>query len=210
MRTLTLPHKDARRLLNRRVQLLVLTRTLKPGTYEIHDQLISERNRAHVKANRQDLTTDSKIVTLEVGRREIRPLWHLGLQAVRQAGFQTQRDFYDHWLDLKGHVPDVEVNLYPVRYVDPGRYLHEKVHRGYTTNPALGARGEFQALSVTELEELTARSKARWESEKANLRVMSQARSIAARIRYAAREGNSEAIKHLQGELAELQASMEN
>lgn len=161
---LILPHADITRVVNRNASRLISTRTLKRGAYQLQDAHIVDRNARYRKDGRWDLHYDPGVVTVEISEVASTTLMALDLGVVRAAGFKTQRDFYDDWLERRGWVdPDLEIRVYRFSLTEPVRMLHRNVHRGYTTNTADAARDEPSALSVSELRRYA--DTARWRDD---------------------------------------------
>lgn len=202
---LVLRHADVQRIVNRSASLLILTGTVRPGTCQIQDALIVRRNERHRKAGRFDLQTDPIIRTVEITHVDTVRLIDLDLAIVRAAGFKIQRDFYDDWLERRGHIdPSLEVRVCRFVTVEPVRMLHRRVHRGYTTNPALAAHGEPAALTAGELAKLSNAATQRYERERRLELGRRQAESIKARRRLAEARGDYAEAVRLTEDLADL------
>lgn len=200
---LTLRHHDIRRLVERKAQCLVLSRRLALGAVAINDARVEHRNNQARRQNRPDLQQDSHVMTVEIDdRREMR-LMDLTLGIVMSAGFKTQRDFFDDWLQRRRWIDcELQVFVHSFHLVSDARYLHVRVHRGYASSPSLAVKGEPEALSKDELEELSRR--ARWRREQ-NEEFQRQARrSIGLRAKDAAVRGDVRTFGALAGELAAL------
>lgn len=201
-RSLTLPHEAAKRLFSS--SLLIVARDVKVGSYEVHDALVARRNR------RRTERSEAKIATIHVSDVQAVALMDLDLRRVRAAGFKTQRDFYEDWLERHGLIESaLQVSVCRFAFEEQPRMLHAKLHRGYTTNPAEAARDEPSALSSSELKLLTGRARARFEREQRQELLRRQVRALNARIRDAARRGDVEAFRVAERDLARLRAMAE-
>lgn len=203
---LTLRHHDIRRLVEHKAHCLVLSRRLALGAVAINDARVEHRNNQARRQNRPDLQQDSHVMTVEIDdRREMR-LMDLTLGIVMAAGFKTQRDFFDEWLQRRRWIDcELQVFVYSFHLVSDARYLHVRVHRGYTSYPSLAARGEPEALSKDELEELSRRARQRQEQDEAFQR--QARRSIGLRAKDAAVRGDLKTFGALSAELAALCAA---
>lgn len=201
---LEIPHADAQRVL-KGASVLIVTRSVKPGAYELQDALIVRRNARYRRDGRHDLQASPDVASIVVKTVDEMRLMDLDLAIVRAAGFKTQRDFYDDWYQRRGWIDgETLVRVCRVRIVEPVRMLHQRVHRGYTTDPTRAARDEPSALSASELRELAGAAHRRYEREHAAEIQRRELVSLMARWRQAAKAGNyAEAIR-LSRQLARL------
>lgn len=187
---LEIPHADAQRIL-KGASTLIVTRSVKPGAYDLQDALIVRRNARYRKDGRHDLQASPDVTSIVVKAVDEMRLMDLDLAIVRSAGWKAQRDFYDDWYQRRGWIDgETLVRVCRVRIVEPVRMLHRRVHRGYTTDPAKAVRDEPSALSASELRELAGAAHRRFEREHARElrdRAMS---SLKARRRQAEKAGN--------------------
>lgn len=160
---LILRHADITRVVNRNASRLILTRNMKLGSYELQDDHVVRRNERYRKDGRWDLMYDPGVVTIEISEITSMTLMDLNLAIVRAAGFKTQREFYDAWVEHRSINPATQVRVCRFMLIEPVRMLHRNVHRGYTTNPGLAARDEPSALSVSELKRYA--DTARWRDD---------------------------------------------
>lgn len=90
----------------------------------------------------------ARILILEV---EMKPLMQFGYHDARREGFLTQRDFFDYWLSLYGHV-NTDLHVWVINFQleqDAARFLTPAARprgtvRGYTTK-------ERDALELVEV-----------------------------------------------------------
>lgn len=161
---LLLPHDTIRRILNHNTRLLIHTRHLKPGEYQVQDEGLEQRNRQHRQEGRDDLQSDPNVVSIVITHVQRTTLLDIDLAMARAAGYRTQRDFYDAWLERRRVIiPGLEVLVHAFRLAETPRYLHERVHRGYTSDPARAARGEPEALDAMDLRRYA--DTARWRDD---------------------------------------------
>jgi hypothetical protein len=161
---LVLRHADITRIVNRNATRLIVTRSIKVGVYELHDQHVVRRNERYKKQGRWDLQYDPAVVSINVEAVERIRLGDLTLGVVRAAGYRTQREFYDDWLATKRWIdPDAQVRVARFMLVEAVRMLHRNVARGYTTNPREAVRDEPSALSESELKRYA--DTARWRDD---------------------------------------------
>ena len=206
---LVLPHSDVRRILERHATALVATSRPKRGGYIVQDALTVRRNERMRRSGRSDQQQDPDVFAVEVTESAPRALSDVDYSMVRACGFKTQRDFFDDWLERRRAIdPHQDVFVVRFRLVDQPRFLHHKIHRGYTTNPGAAARGEPEALSADELNQLASRNRARLERERRDELCRQQARSISLRLRHAAKEGRPDEVLALRSELERLAARM--
>ena len=161
---LLLPHATIRRILDRNTSRLILTRHVKPGEYQVQDEGLERRNREHRAKGRDDLQHDPDVVSIVITHVHKITLLDVDLALARAAGFKTQRDFYDDWLIRRRViVPDLEVMVHAFGLAETPRYLHARVHRGYTSDPLRAARGEPEALDPMDLRRYA--DTARWRDD---------------------------------------------
>ena len=162
---LVLRHADITRIVNRNATRLIVTRSIKPGVYELHDQHVVRRNERYKKQGRWDLQYDPAVVSINVEAVVAQALKHLDLSDVRGAGYKTQREFYDYWYETHRRYIDPWTLVRVARFhlVEPVRMLHRNVARGYTTNPREAVRDEPSALSESELKRYA--DTARWRDD---------------------------------------------
>jgi hypothetical protein len=135
--------REIRRLLERRATVLVLGRELTPDTY---------------------LLGDEDGVTIRVTGVRRCALRDLDFPACRAAGHRTQRDFFDAWYERHGIIdPDRVVTVAVFVLAEDARWLHRRVHRGYTHDPAESA-DYVQALDRADLERYA--DSARWRDDR--------------------------------------------
>lgn len=198
---LALLHSHTRRILSQHATKLILTRRLPLGEQEIHDALIIRRNERHRRNGRPDLQQDPHVITVRLESRVSQPLLDLELMTVRQAGYPTLEDFYQDWLQRRRRIDtQQQVYVHVFQPIEQARYLHVRIHRGYTSDPAQAAWNEPQALSSVELDDLAAHSRLRdWD------RIMAQqGRSIGLRVKQAAKTRDFSAFNELACELERL------
>jgi excisionase family DNA binding protein len=149
---LVLPHQQIGRILNRRADRLIVTCHVRLGGYDVQDALTLRRNERRRRAGRISELEDPTVFAIEIIHIDETALADLDLRTVRGAGYETQRDFYDDWLRRRRHIdPGQPVRVCAFAFQARERYLHQRIHRGYTENPAHAAPGEAAALSVGEL-----------------------------------------------------------
>lgn len=202
---LVLSHPQVRRIMDRNATSLILSRRLPLGEIDIHDSLTLQRNQRHRKSGRVDLQEDPLVMTVEIADREPMPLMELTLKMVRGAGHKTTEDFYCDWIERRRKIDvELQVYVYGFQRVSTARFLHVRVHRGYTSNAAQAARGEPEAISSDELEKLSRRQ------HRVDEDFLRQARrSIGLRAKEAAQRGDLVAYNALSSELALLVGSSE-
>ena len=195
---LVLRHADITRIVNRNATRLIVTRSIKTGVYELHDQHIVRRNERYKKQGRWDLQYDPSVVSINVEAVERLRLGDLTLGVVRGAGYRTQREFFDDWLSARRHIdPDAQVRVARFMLVEAVRMLHRNVARGYTTNPREAVRDEPSALSESELKRYA--DTARWKDlvRKREEREDKQLSARVSDLERRGREGDAEAQRHL-------------
>lgn len=208
---LVLPHAQVRRILDRKANRLIVTRQIKQGTYDVQDALAARRLDRYLKGPRMgEPPPSASVFAITVTEVWETTLTGLDFATIRAAGFKTQRDFYDEWIEWRRHIdPDELVRVCAFGFTDPGRFLHAKVHRGYTTNPAESARGEPQALSSGELKELAGDAARRFDRQRREEIRRRQARSLAQRLKLATAKGDSREMRALSREIDRLAAEQE-
>lgn len=138
---LVLPHPDAVRVL--KASTLILTRQVEFDVYEIHDGLTVRRNTRLRRDGRFDEQADPLVATIRFEQITETTLIGLDLKTIRSAGWKTQRDFYDDWLDRRHHIdPDEVVRACRFVHTEADRFLDRRLHRAYTTDPARAVIGE--------------------------------------------------------------------
>jgi hypothetical protein len=195
---LVLRHADITRIVNRNATRLIVTRTIKPGIYTIHDQHVVRRNDRYKKQGRWDLQHDPSVVAINVETVERLRLGDLTLGIVRGAGYRTQREFYDDWYETHRTIdPESQVRVARFMLVEAVRMLHRNVARGYTTNTRDAVRDEPSALSESELKRYA--DTARW-GDLVRKRKEHEDKQLSARVsdlERRAREGDAQAQRHL-------------
>jgi hypothetical protein len=200
---LVLPHQQIKRMLDRHADQLILTARVRPGSYQIQDALIQRQNDRRRRAGRHAEQADPTVLRIRIIDVSELRLIDVDLGIVRRAGYKTQRDFYQDWLERRRHIdPDTPVRVCKFTHEAGERYLHQRVHRGYTDEPAQGARGEPAALSAAELAGLARGAARRLEQQRAAELAHQRARSIGIRIKEAARRHDSTAYAILAAEFA--------
>lgn len=188
---IVMPHAHIRRMIDRSATLLVLTRKVtlsrvKPNIHEVHDALIIRKNRERSRNERPDLQESSLVLTIEILSVETKKLAELDLLAARAAGFRTTDELREDWVVRHRTEIDLELEVHLATFTAiTGRYLHKKVHRGYTTDPTHAAEGEPQALSAGELEEMSEVARDRYRLLHAEEIAKREARSLANQLREA-------------------------
>ena len=192
---LALHHDDARRI--HRATVLIVTRQIKPGTYDVADALIVRQNERRRKIGQEDIA-DATIATIIITTIEERQLIDLDLRTVRAAGWKTQRDFYEEWLRRRGEIdPYRTVKVCAYSLTERLRLLHKRVARGYTSNSAEAAAGEPEALSASDLAKLCQRARERHDQR---TRAQREATPLADRVLELQRRsdtGDRQAQRHL-------------
>lgn len=202
---LVLPHPQVRRILDKRAACLIITRKIKVGTYDVQDALVVRRNERFRKKGHFEQMTNPSVFAITITEITKTPLGNLNLPTVMAMGFKTQRDFYDDWLERHRYLDLSEpVSVCRFGFADQGRYLHGSVHRGYTTIPAEGAKGEPQALSAAELKELAGAATRRYEREHREEIRAQRARSVMKAIRKAEQNGDVSELRSLRAQLDRL------
>jgi hypothetical protein len=203
---LVLRHADVQRAVNRRAGRLILTGSVKRGICELQDALIVRRNERYRKNGRSDLQQDPTVATIAITEIDQLRLVDVDLGIIRAAGFKTQRDFYDDWLQRRSFIDlELEVRVCRFSMAEPVRLLHRRAHRGYTSDPRLAAQGEPEALSREDLSKLSNAATQRYEREHAQEIARRQANSIRARRRDAERRGEWRQAIKLTEQLADLE-----
>jgi hypothetical protein len=203
---LVLRHADVKRVANHNASLLVLTGSIRLGMCELQDALIVRRNERYRKDGRFDLQQDPAIRTIAITKIDQLRLMDVDLGIIRAAGFKTQRDFYDDWLQRRSFIdPELEVRVCRFSMAEPVRLLHRRAHRGYTSDPRLAAQGEPEALSREDLSKLSNAATQRYEREHAREVARRRAASIRARRRDAERRGEWRMAIKLTEQLADLE-----
>jgi hypothetical protein len=204
---LVLPHAHVARILKHNASRLIVTSRIRTGSYDVQDALTVRRNDRKRKAGRFSEQEHPSVFAIKITDICEFALVELDLGIVRAAGFRTQRDFYDDWLERRRWIcPDEPVRVCAFVFEAPERYLHRRVHRGYTTNPADGAKGECAALSASELRDLSAGAAKRLERERRQETMTQRARSLQIRLKDALKRQEVEEARRLSLELADLLA----
>lgn len=183
---LVLPHRHIRLILDRSATLLVLTRALKLDTYEVHDALTIRQNQRHKRGGRHELQDDPFVFSIEISDIQTTQLFELDLKTVRSTGHRTLEDFYLDWLSRRQQALNVDVSLYTFEILADVRYLHERVHRGYTRDPLQAPINDREpTLTADELNDLVADSHARYQADHAEELQRREAKSLANQLREA-------------------------
>lgn len=195
---LVLARPAVRRLTERKATVLIFSRHRSLGRYEIQDALTVQRNEKAKRRGRIDLMEDPHVMTIELDSVREVGLLDLAFTDIRRAGFRTSEDFYLDWLHRHKRVdPDRKAFIYGLHLVDDVRFLHTRVHRGYTSNPGLAVRGEPEALSQHDLDQL-----AKKRAQRDALFDERATRSIKLRAKRIIEHGDPEALISLARELA--------
>jgi hypothetical protein len=165
---------------------------------EIHDGDVTKKNAAARRRGRSDLQADPLLLTVQIEETEsVDKAADVDFRTIHRAGFRTTEEFQQDWLaSCRRTLEDVAL-IHRFRLVDDVRFLHQRVHRGYTSDPSRAAFGEPEALSAHDLELLERKRVQRDEDF-----VRSAQRSIGLRARQAAARGDVVAWKALGEELA--------
>lgn len=199
----TLTHRAVRRLVEGKASVLILDSEWKIGRYDIADAAILRRNRRLRECGRFEEQEDETVLSIELRSHHRCPLLELDFKTIHRAGFRTSEDFYVDWREGRRRVDDdAQVNVYGFVAVAQERFLHTRVHRGYTSDPSLAARGEPEALSTDDLERVTRR----WQQPTETATARAQ-RSIALRAKGAALRGDAAGLTILAAELAGIVAA---
>jgi hypothetical protein len=195
---LTLRHSTVRRVLERRPASLILTRKPQLEIYQVHDQLTVVRNQRRRSAGRHDQLEDPLIFTVAIQSVVALGLVELDQLLVRSAGFQTTEDFFLDWLSGHRRI-DVRAEVFVCGFtlVEDARFLHERISRGYTPDPARSVRGEPQALGRGDLESLRRSEEHRRE-----------VRSLANRLREAGHRRDVDGLAAVRQDLGVLEAAL--
>lgn len=187
-----------RRIIDRHAALLIHPRKLGLGRTEIHDSYIRRANVQAKRRGRSDLQEEELALTVEIDSCETQGILDLTFPTIHRAGFAETADFYVDWLRFKKRIDlDAKVYVYSFHPVDDVRYLHQRVHRGYTSDLSKAVWGEPEALSRRDLELLERRRRTQDEEF-----TRAAKRSIGLRGQQAARAGNVEEWQRLGAELA--------
>jgi hypothetical protein len=198
---LVLPHDHVKRIIDRGAQILIMSRKLELGPTEIHDALILRRNERHRRDGRHDRQENPCVLTIDVTATYPSQLLQLPYATIRRAGYKTSEDFYTDWIWRRRRIIiDLPVSICEFQLAEEVRYLHQKIHRGYTTNPALAVDRDAPALSESELVTVADFARRRQERDLA----AQHARNISIRLRDAARRGDVTEYAKLSNELAML------
>jgi hypothetical protein len=144
MSQLTLPAPLIRRILERSPTVILHRREIKPGTFEVHNQHTIRTNSSRTRAGMVHLIEDSFVMIIEIGAVSEVPWAGVDQKLVRAAGFKTTDEWRETQLVRKG-----SAWACVFRVAEDARWLHRKISRGYTRNPALGL--PEQALDEADL-----------------------------------------------------------
>jgi len=200
---IVLPHPSIRRILERKPTTLLLSRRASAGTYEIHDALTVRRNKDHCANGRPDRQSNPLVFEIEISAIETKPLADLDLATIRSAGYKTSDELRQEWhgRPLK---PTLLIHVCSFRIIE-ARYLHKQIDRGYTTDPAQAVQDEPQALSAHELNQLATVAAARRANERRDEITQQRMRSLAIRLKEAARRGDLKAAAAIRRDLEQLE-----
>lgn len=181
-----LPYREIRRLISTRASALIVTRELKPEIYAL-----------------EDCKHGDEIACVRVcGVRRI-ALGEVDYPTVRSNGYKTQRDFYDAWYQRHDIIrPRRPVTVAVFVLVEDARWLHKRVHRGYTRNPALATSDHAQALDEADLERYANDAALRRERERREELRRARARSLGIRIKQALLAADHAEVDRLIAEIA--------
>jgi hypothetical protein len=193
-----LPRGHIRRILTSHSTVLILTRGLALEVREVHDARTIQHNDRCRRKGRPDLQHDPLVFTIEVRSVAEVLLTELTLVTIRAAGYRTTEEFDQYWVARRRVVPE-EVFVHWFQMVEDARFLHARVERGYTSDPARSVAGEPQALSPRDLASVQHQS-----VEQRAEAMRQRGRSIGLRLKEAARAGNFGAYAGLSDELAQL------
>ena len=185
---LVLPHVYVRRVLDRRASVLILTRRVSPGIYEIHDAQRVGRNRAHCRNGRPDLQTDPAVLTIEVVAVERYRAGDLPILLLRQAGYKTSDEFRGDWIARRRTFDAGREVLVCAFRITGDRYLSIRPEHGYTSDPAQAAQGENGPIAALDQETLNRYARSAFERDDALRReriraAANHARAVMAQLR---------------------------
>lgn len=196
---LILNHHAIKRLMNHRTSVLIFARKLRLGRYEVHDSRILRRNDQVRKRGRMDLQEDPFALTVSIESQKPVQFENIDFPTLVRAGFKTTEEFHNDWTLRRRRVDDGTVYVHSFHVVDETRFLHVRVHRGYTSDPTLAVRGEPEALSHSDLTALARRR------QKHDEEFVKRARqTIGIRAKQAAAVGDITAFAALQSELVAI------
>lgn len=180
---LVLQHSDIRRMLVPKTQLLILSRALDQDAYEVHDAKVVRDNLRHKRRGMDELQQDPAVFLVEIADVDERRLLDLDLATLSLAGFEDFEDFYVEWLRRRRDlVLNLEVKLYTFEIVN-ALYLDQRVHRGYTRNPAHAVPDEPPVVDPAQLERYADDARERFETEHADEIAKRAAASRARRLK---------------------------
>lgn len=201
---IVLSHRAVRRLVENKASVLIQERERRLGRWDVADAEIRKRNGRLCDRGRPEEQEDEIVLSIELMSHDRCPLLELDFKTIHRAGFRTSEDFYTDWRESRRRVDDdAQVNVYGLRMVAQERFLHSQLHRGYTSDPSLAARGEPEALSEDDLDRVTARWRQPTETG-----VHRMQRGIALRAKHAALRGDPAGLLMLAAELAALTATV--
>jgi hypothetical protein len=180
MSQLTLPAPLIRRILERSPTVILHRKPIRPGSFEVHNQHTIRTNTARTKKGMVHLIEDTFVLVIEIGAVSEVPWEQVDQKLVRAAGFKTT----DEWKTTQLRPGLVWACVF--RVAEDARYLHRRISRGYTRNPALGL--PEQALDEADLTRYSSEAWVRQAARKVEER---EAKSLAERVRELEREASA-------------------
>lgn len=225
-----LPNRHIAQLLDRNATTLIMGRALRlgpatpvtdandrvvgttgpqPQLYEVHNTLVIRRNLRHCRNHAPDLQENPHVLTIEIDAVSPVKLADVGDLAARSAGYHHVDQMLDDWRRRHQRI-DLErtVHVHHFRIVE-ARYLHEKVHLGYTHDPSRGAAGEPEALSEQDVEQMATANRQRFELERADHIQRRRAKSLAVRLKHAIATDDDTALAEVQAEIEQLRQRLQ-
>lgn len=191
-----LPPAHIRRILDRGATCLILTRQVQNRRYIIEDASVNRRNTQHARLGRRDLSTDPEAFIIEILGILTLPLSMLGYNACRDAGYRSQREFFDEWYARHGWIdPDQTVNVCHFQIVEDTRYLGST--RDYTRNQHDSIDPEAPALDKADLERYAGAARQRHEQRQQRILLSTPLHERVRILEQRARDGEQEARRHL-------------
>lgn len=200
---LVLHHDDAQRIAHATV--VILTRKIEVGVYDIVDALVIRQNERRRKIGAQD-AGDATVAHIEITTITVTTLGALDLAAIKQAGWKDRGHLHQSWA-RRGRSTDAQapIKVCAFQPAEPApRLLTAKPPYGYTTNPARAAIGEPECVPAADLRELATENTRRYEREHNDDLRRRRAQSIAQLAKDAARRSDIQQARALHAEVNRL------
>lgn len=203
---LVLHHDDAQRIAHATV--VILTRKIEVGVYDIVDALVIRQNERRRKIGAQD-AGDATVAHIEITTITVTTLGALDIAAIKQAGWKDRAHLIQSW-ERRGRSTDAQapIKVCAFKHTEPPpRFMHVNPASGYTTDPrraVIEERLATEVLAASDLAVLAADNTRRYQAEHNEDLRRRRAQSIAQLAKDAARRGDIQQARALHAEVNRL------